>query len=299
MKFTAIISFIALAASASAAYGEQLPGGLTKGLGIAKKANDVRELSFTDAEEQELGKQVSAKIRARYGVVQDANVHRYVSLVGLAMAQGSPRPALPWTFIVLDTDAVNAFAAPHGYVHITRGALALMRDESELAGVLAHEIGHVVKRHGVEKLQRHLRTGSLVNVLYSIILGGEPEMLNQNALRLAGFLWTANHSREDEEEADKLAVEYLARAGVDPRGMLTLLESLLEVEEADSTTYASAWFSSHPLTADRIQHTEAVIREDLAQVQQVENAPEMRFASYPAFLRLVAALPPAPDAGLR
>src|SRR5262245_4479453 len=127
MKFTAIVSLMAVAASASVSYGGQLPGGISKGIGIAKKANDVRNLQVTDAEEQELGKQVSDKIRTRYGVVQDANVHRYVSLVGLALAQGSTRPNLPWTFIVLDTDGVNAFAAPGGYVHITRGALALIK----------------------------------------------------------------------------------------------------------------------------------------------------------------------------
>ena len=101
-------------------------GGISKGLGMAKKANDVRELRMTDAEEQQLGLNVSERIRTRYGVVQDANVHRYVSLVGTAMAVGSSRPTLPWTFIVLDTDGVNAFAAPVGYVHITRGALALI-----------------------------------------------------------------------------------------------------------------------------------------------------------------------------
>src|ERR1051325_6697479 len=137
---------IALAAGAPIVYAGQL-GGLGKGLQIAKKANDVRDLAMTDAEEQQLGQNVSQKVRERYGVVQDAAVHKYVSLVGLALAQGSTRPALPWTFIVLDTDGVNAFAAPGGYVHITRGALALIKSESELAGVLAHEMIHVTEKH--------------------------------------------------------------------------------------------------------------------------------------------------------
>ena len=109
---------------------------------------------MTDAEEQALGAQVSEKIRTRYGVVQDAAVHKYVSLVGTALAQGSTRPALPWTFIVLDTDGVNAFAAPGGYVHITRGALALIKDESELAGVLGHEIIHVTEKHTIRAIQK-------------------------------------------------------------------------------------------------------------------------------------------------
>src|SRR5690606_29154519 len=91
--------------------GEQL-GGLGKIGSVVKKANEVRDLQVTDAEEQALGEAVSERIRERYGVVQDAGVHRYVSLVGSVLAQASSRPELPWTFIVLDTDGVNAFAAP-------------------------------------------------------------------------------------------------------------------------------------------------------------------------------------------
>ncbi len=126
------------AVAGSPADARQLPGSITKGLSIAKKAQDLRDLQMTDAEEQALGKEVSERIRARYGVVQDANVHRYVSLVGTVLARASSRPSLPWTFVVLDTDGVNAFAAPGGYVHITRGALALIASEAELAGVLGH-----------------------------------------------------------------------------------------------------------------------------------------------------------------
>src|SRR6478609_5658236 len=142
------VAAVLAAGAGSPAAARQL-GGVTKGLSMAKKANEVRDLSMTDAEEQDLGKQVSEKIRTRYGVVQDAAVHRYVNLVGLALAQGSTRPNLPWTFIVLDTDGVNAFAAPGGYVHITKGALALVKNEAELAGVLGHEIVHVTEKHTV------------------------------------------------------------------------------------------------------------------------------------------------------
>src|SRR5690349_3187256 len=142
-----------LALAAAGAEARQL-GGLGKGRSIAKKANDVRELQMTEAEEQALGQSVSLKIREKYGVAQDASVHRYVSLVGLALAQGSTRPALPWTFIVLDTDAVNAFAAPGGYVHITKGALALMSSEAELAGVLGHELTHVTEKHTIAALKK-------------------------------------------------------------------------------------------------------------------------------------------------
>jgi beta-barrel assembly-enhancing protease len=284
----------------------KVPVGSTRSAVRARKARLASLLSLSallllpgcisEGKEQELGDGMAATVNQQLSLVRNPLLNAYVSSLGRAIAAVSGRPGLDYHFYIINSDAVNAFALPGGHVYITRGLIERTRSGPELAGVLAHEIGHVVRRHGVEKLQRHLRTGSLVNVLYSIILGGEPTLLHQNSLRLAGFLWTANHSREDEQEADKLAVQYLIRAGVDPRGMLSLLQSLLAVEQADSTTAASAWFSSHPLTASRIVQTEAEIRDDLKDVHTVANAPALRFSSYPAFLRLIAALPPPPDA---
>src|SRR5712691_4908928 len=130
--------------------------------GLLKKAQEIGEqqkkklddLMVSAEEERQIGEEVSAKIRQRFGVVQDAGVHKYVGLVGIVVARQSERPALPWTFIVLDTDGVNAFASPGGIVHITRGALGLIRNEAELAGVLAHEIGHVAHKHTVNVIQK-------------------------------------------------------------------------------------------------------------------------------------------------
>src|SRR6185436_12394313 len=98
--------------------------------------------------------EVSVKIRARFGVVQDPAIHKYVTLMGTALAKNSERPNLNWTFVVLDTDGVNAFASPGGIIHVTRGALGLARNEAELAGVLGHEIGHVVRKHTVNAIKK-------------------------------------------------------------------------------------------------------------------------------------------------
>jgi predicted Zn-dependent protease len=108
-----------------------------------QRAQQLQEIQITDQEEQQIGAAVCEKVRVRYGVVQDPGVHRYVSLVGTVLARASSRPNLQYTFIVLDTDGVNAFAAPGGYIMITRGALGLIANEAELAGVLAHELIHV------------------------------------------------------------------------------------------------------------------------------------------------------------
>ena len=99
---------------------------------------------------------ISAKLREKYGVVQDKAVHKYVTLVGIgARAEPAAARTLAWTFIVLDTDGVNAFAAPGGFIHITRGALALMQNEAELAGVLGHEISHVTAKHTINAIQKN------------------------------------------------------------------------------------------------------------------------------------------------
>jgi predicted Zn-dependent protease len=138
---------LAVAAPASAQFGLLEQG--------AKRAKQVSDFTWTDQEKAALGAKVSELVRQRYGVVQDPAVHKYVTLVGRTVTEKTTKPGLPWTFIVLDTDAVNAFAAPHGYVHITRGALALMKNEAELAGVLAHEIVHVTEEHTIDALKKN------------------------------------------------------------------------------------------------------------------------------------------------
>jgi beta-barrel assembly-enhancing protease len=226
--------------------GKQLPGGITKGMSIAKKANDVRNLQITEPEEQALGKEVSERVRARYGVVQDAAVHRYVSLVGLAMAQGSTRPNLPWTFVVLDTDGVNAFAAPGGYVHITRGALALIKNEAELAGVLAHEIVHVTEKHTVNALQKN-----------SAFQMGASETLADNAGlmdRLAGAVYEnigeKGFGRAEENESDEKGVVLANKTGYAPNGLNMFLTTLKD-RNKDSKEKRGL-FASHPEMQERL-----------------------------------------------
>src|SRR3989338_1756824 len=124
----------------------------------AQKAQEAKQkfddFNVTQDEEVKIGAEVSLKIRQRFGVVQDPAVHKYVTLVGTIVAQQTERPNLPWTFIVLDTDGVNAFASPGGFVHITRGALGLISNEAELAAVLGHEIGHVTRKHTINAIRK-------------------------------------------------------------------------------------------------------------------------------------------------
>ena len=116
-------------------------------------------MNISEEEERKLGEQVSLQIRNTFGVYQDAAVTKYVTLVGTVLAQASSRPNLNWEFIVLDTDGVNAFAAPGGIIHITRGALGLIKNEAELAGVLGHEITHVTEKHTIGAIAEEQHDG--------------------------------------------------------------------------------------------------------------------------------------------
>ena len=237
--------------------------GLNKGLGIAKKATDVW---MTDAEEQALGMNVSAKIRTRYGVAQDPGVHLYVALVGAVLAQGSTRPNLPWTFIVLDTDGVNAFAAPGGYVHITRGALALIKNEAELAGVLAHEIIHVTERHTVRAIQKN----QAVQMGAAETLSGSAALMNVAVAAVYENVVERGFGRGEENESDEQGVMLANKAGYAPSGLVTFLTTL-KARNKESTEKRGL-FASHPEMQDRLDRmTKQIASKKLTATATVET----------------------------
>src|SRR5688572_18410387 len=244
-----VIGLLAITAESRA---EQL-GGLTKGVQIAKKANDVRELQMTDAEEQELGKQVSDRTRTRYGVVQDANVHRYVGLVGLALAQGSTRPNLPWTFIVLDTDGANAFAAPGGYVHITRGALALIKNEAELAGVLGHEIIHITEKHTVKAIQKN----QAVQMGAAETLSGSAALMDRVVTAVYDNIVERGFGRAEENESDEQGVTLANKVGYAPLGLNGFLTTLKDRNK--DAKEKRGLFASHPEMQERLDRITRLI----------------------------------------
>jgi len=243
-----------------------------------------------EARERQLGAQIAANINARVPLVQDVPLNLYVNDLGQLLARRSERPDLQYHFYIVDTDAVNAFALPGGYIYVDRGLIARTRNVSELAGVLAHEIAHVALRHGAKNLQRQMRTSSMSTVLYRTILGRDP-LLDQQALQLGNQLWSAGHSRADEASADSEAVKYMIAAGVDPRGMLSLFQELMVEERQDPRVQSVEWFDTHPNTARRLAATEATIARMMPR-----PAPRLATnnASYPLFLARMAMLPPAP-----
>jgi Zn-dependent protease with chaperone function len=192
--------------------------------GAVKRAQQVQDLQITEAEEQQLGAAVSEKVRMRYGVVQDPNVHRYVTLVGTAMTQVSTKPNIPWVFIVLDTDAVNAFAAPGGFVHITRGALALLQDEAELAGVLGHEIIHITEQHTIRAIQK----SKSIQLGANETLSGSAALVNRLADNIYLDLIEKGFGRAEENQSDEKGVALANRIGYAPQGLHRFLTRLQE-----------------------------------------------------------------------
>jgi predicted Zn-dependent protease len=236
-----VIALLAGAAPAFAQFGGI--GGALKKAQASKQAFD--DMNITDAEERQIGEEVSAKLRDRFGVVQDPAVHKYVSLIGMTLAKQSERPDLDWNFIVLDTDGVNAYASPGGLVHVTRGALALAKNEAEVAGVLSHEIGHIVRKHTVNAIKK----GKAVQV-GSSAAGSRNAFLSGLADRVYANVFENNFDRGDELDADKVGV-MLAKSG--GYNASALADFLAHIEERNKTNdERNGMFASHPQTKERM-----------------------------------------------
>lgn len=242
-----ISSVLAVAAPAHAQLGGKL-GQLSKAADKAKEIKD--KFQFSEAEEHDLGSQISGMLREKYGVVQDKAVHKYVTLVGTVLGQASSRPTLAWTFIVLDTDGVNAFAAPGGFVHITRGALALIQNEAELADVLGHEISHVTGRHTINAIRKanaaELGADMARQAFVTQVANKAYEMLLEN-----------KYDRGDEMEADSNGITLANKAGYAPGGLGAFLTRLSDRNK--DLKDRSGLFASHPETKARMDGLTKVI----------------------------------------
>ncbi len=209
---------------------------------------------MSEAEELAIGQQQDAEVRREMGVYDDRDLQRYVSEIGMRLAAKSHRPNLQWTFTVVDSPAINAFALPGGFVYITRGILPYLDDESELAGVLGHEIGHVTARHAAQQYTRQAE-GSIGLAILSIFVPGARPFADLGSTGL-GFLFL-KHGRDDELEADRLGVEYGSSVGFDPAGVPRFLSTLARVH-ALSERGVPNWLSTHPDPGSRVKEAEPV-----------------------------------------
>jgi predicted Zn-dependent protease len=215
-----------------------------------------REVSLmSEAEEIAYGRQADVEVRREMGVYNDAELQRYVADIGDRLARSSHRPNLPWTFTVVDHQAVNAFALPGGFIYVTRGILPYLDDEAELAGVLGHEIGHVTARHAAQQSTRAGLGGIGLAVLGIFVPATQPfGDLSSAALGVA-FL---KYGRDDEREADRLGMDYASRSGWDPSGVPNFLQTLARID-ALSERGVPNWLSTHPEPAERVVEAQPLV----------------------------------------
>jgi predicted Zn-dependent protease len=213
--------------------------------------------------EEALGAQELPKLIAQYGgEYRDPKVQAFIQNIGRRLASVT-RGDVRWTYTVLDSDVVNAFALPGGYVNVTRGLLALAKDEAEVAGVMAHEMGHVIRQHSTSRMNRSTIAGLLAAGVGAVL--GSPEIAE--VLGLGSNLYIASYSRGQETEADEVGVELLQAAGYDPFAMASFLETMnrySQYEGLKSGKKRSDGFdmlASHPQTEDRVQHAADLARK--------------------------------------
>lgn len=245
----------------SAACGVLLLLALLNGCAVNPVTGQSELMLVSEQEERQLGLQASQSVSKEYGVYDDAALQGYVKGIARPLAQVSHRPTLDWQFQVMDSPVVNAFAAPGGYVFITRGLLAAVNDEAELAGVLAHEIGHVTARHSARQYSQSLLAGFGVQ-LGTALAGSYGQALGP-LLEVGTGLLFLKYSRDDERQADALGVEYATKAGFDANRMADFFTTLQRQEALQGGKGGGLpeWFSTHPSPVDR----EAAVRGQAAQ----------------------------------
>jgi predicted Zn-dependent protease len=210
-------------------------------------------LPISTAKEVEIGRGVAATIAGRFPVSSDEALTRYVNLVGLTVASQDPRPDIDYHFAVLETPTVNAYAAPGGYIFITRGSLNLIESEAELAGVLAHEVGHVNRRHVIEQIRK---SDTMREVKEQLDLTGG--MLDRVVGTGANALFMGL-SRGDELEADSLGLEYAAGAGYDPGGLAAFVGRL---DRHSAEGPLAEFVATHPKPGDRTERLTAIAQRE-------------------------------------
>lgn len=212
---------------------------------------------MSEQDEIQLGRQSDAEVRKQMGVYADPALQRYVDGIGQRLARQAHRPGLPWTFTVVDSPAVNAFALPGGFVYVTRGILPFLRDEAELAAVLGHEVGHVDARHSAAAYSQQALFGQGLGVLGVFV----PKARSFQGLADVAFgLMFLKNSRGNELEADQLGVGYAAAAGWDPGAMPDLLGTLGRLDEATgSRRGVPNWALTHPPAADRVARVQDAV----------------------------------------
>lgn len=245
--------------------------------------------AVSQQQEVQMGQQYAAQIAQQLPLVRDPEVNRYINVLGDSIARLTKRGDLDWHFYVVDAKEINAFAVPGGFVYVNRGLIEHADKMDELAGVLGHEIGHVVKRHTVKQMQQ--MQGANVGVTLACVLTGvcNSDVANA-AINVGGSALFAKFSRDDETQADEEGVKNVVAAGISPEGMVSMFQTLLD-ERKSHPSAVDTWFASHPLEESRIADVQRIINQIPASKRRHLTADSHNFHTFKARL---ASLPPSP-----
>ena len=244
---------------------------------LIDSARDIGRASGETDEKQEvgIGREMAATLLGAAPLVANEAMQRYVNSVGRWLASQTERPDLPWSFGVLDAPQLNAFAAPGGFVFVTRGLLERMRSEAELAGALAHEIAHVLRKHHLKAIQKSAQVGLATNVL-SLAMQDRNSAAREKLISFGREMYTRGLDRSDELEADRLGMVIAARAGYDPWGLPAVLQTLQAMNPEDSGL--ALMFKTHPAPGDRL----GAIEKGSAPLEPYSGQPQLaeRFSQH-------------------
>lgn len=234
-----------------------------------------KELPYlSEKEEINFGNYVDAVVQSQYPVIKDAHLTGQVAAIGNQLAAVSDRPNLCYTFKILNTGEVNAFAGPGGFVYVTIGLLDKLESKDELAAVLAHEIGHVCERHSVRSYYNAQKMQNVLTLIdIAAMVAGVPPVASMGGdmvgdfsrivANLTAMIIAQGYSRNWENRADELAFHYSSRADYDPHAFVTVLERFRTMEKEKGEAIKITLLSSHPKTDDRIEHIKSLLGEEV------------------------------------
>ncbi len=240
-----------------------------------------------------MGGQYATQINQQLPIIQDPQVNQYINTLGDSIARLTSRTDLTqanaWHFYVVDSKEVNAFAVPGGFVYVNRGLIERTQKLDQLAGVLGHEIGHVVRRHSIKQMQQE--QGANFGVTLACVLTNVcNSQIGQAAIQVGGTAVFARFSRQDEAEADEEGVRNMVRAGISPQGIPEMFQILIN-ERQSNPSAVEGWFATHPLEEDRITDTRRLIA---TYDQAILRSLSTDSRNFQAFKARIKSLPPSP-----
>jgi predicted Zn-dependent protease len=250
---------------------------ITTALILGLSTSAVAALSLISVKDEiALGRQAQQDVRRQVPELRDSVVNNYIENMGRRLAARADGPKYPYSFDVANNREINAFALPGGPIWIHRGAIDAAQNEAQIAGVLAHEIAHIANRHAADQITKGTFASAGLGLLGALLGGGNGSKIAQLGAGLAAQSVMMKFSRDAEREADMKALQYMKRAGYDPRGMVEFLQVLRNRQRSDPGS-VQTFFSSHPAPAERIRRLQqeaarlAGGRRDSAAFNQVQG----------------------------